>query len=290
MTSTGNDYTSYGPGYKGFVVKDGYFVPKSPDPVNDDAPFTKMTKVRGGQTRDIAFDDTYPYLDDSFKYKLNKTVCYSLLWALASLVNRVRYGVRIEGRSNVTKNRKLFKGGAMTICNHVFRWDMICVLQAVRFRTIRIPMFSLPFTGKDSWFMTSIGGIPIPEDRSGLRCFNEALDEMHRRGDWFHIFPESCSWKFYAPIRPFKIGAFNIAYKYNLPIIPCAISYRKRKGIFKLFGDASEPLITIHVGEPIIPDTTANRKTETARLREIAHAKMMSMAGIVSNPWPAAID
>lgn len=137
--------------------------------------------------------------------------------------------------------------------------------------------------------MKYVGGIPIPESFTGLGKFDAALQELHERRKWIHIFPESCSWKFYAPLRPFKMGAFNMAYRYSLPIIPLAISFRPRTGWRKLFSK-NEPLLTIHVGDPIVPDLNTPRKKEAERMRELAHKTMLKMAGIVSNPWPSGID
>ena len=79
-----------------------------------------------------------------------------------------------------------------------------------------------------------------------------------------------------------------MSYKYNKPLLPCVITYRERKGIFRLFGPKSLPLLTVTIGEPIFPDTTQPRKTEVERLREVAHSQMQHMAGITHNPWPAA--
>ena len=47
-----------------------------------------------------------------------------------------------------------------------------------------------------------------------------------------------------------------MAYKYNVPVIPFVITYRERKGLYKLFGKSSEPLMTLTVGEPLLPDRT----------------------------------
>lgn len=85
------------------------------------------------------------------------------------------------------------------------------------------------------------------------------------------------------------MGTFNMAYKYALPIIPTVISFRPRTGWRKLFSK-DEPLLTIHVGDPIIPNLNTPRKEETARMRDLAHKAMHEMAGIVSNPWPSGID
>lgn len=281
------DYSQYGPAYQGFVVEDDVYVPRPMEDFPADNPHTMMIQVRG-HVRDLVFDDSYPYLDKSLKFRLNHFFVYTVMAAIAFLVNRIYYGLRIEGRENIRKNRHLLRDGAMTICNHIGRWDMISVLQAT-LHTSWIPMYRNSFMGKDGYLMKYVGGIPVPEDRSGLRCFNEAFGQLHERKQWIHIFPESCSWKFYSPVRPFKIGAFNMAYKYNMPIIPCVISFRERKGFFRLF-PSDEPLMTIHIGEPIVPDTNRPRKEEAARLRELCHARMLKMAGIVHNTWPAAID
>ncbi len=282
------DYSSYGPAYRNFIVRDDVYVPEPVADFSGDDPFTKMTTVRGGILRQINFDDTYPYLDKSFKYRLNHFLCYFVAYVPFPLIVKLRYGLRIFGRDKIKKNKDLFKNGAMTVCNHVFRWDMGCVLRASRYHKSWIPMYSPPFLVKDHWALRYVGGIPIPDNRKGLRKFDEAFDELHAKKQWIHIFPESCSWKFYSPIRPFKPGAFNMAYKYDIPVIPMAISFRERKRIYNLFG--KEPLVDLHVGDPLIPDKSKPRKEETLRLCELAPSSMVEMAGILSNPWPAHLD
>ena len=282
------DYSSFGPAYRNFKVKEGVYVPEPAEEFSGDNPFTRMAPIRG-ELKDIKFDGSYPYLDKSLKFKIWHFLIYLALWIAAFPLNRIRYGLKIEGREKIRQNRKLFANGVMTVCNHVHRWDMICVLQAMRYRKAWIPMYAQPFRGKDGFLMKNIGGIAIPEERSGLRAFDQALDELHARKQWIHIFPESCSWKFYAPLRPFKIGTFNMAYKYSLPVLPLMISFRPRTGWRKFFCK-DEPLLTIHVGDPIVPDLNTPRKEEAARIRDAAHKAMLDMAGIVSNPWPSSID
>ena len=156
---------------------------------------------------------------------------------------------------------------------------------------MRVPMFAPNFRTKDGFFMRLAGGVPIPDsttNMSALKKFNEAFDEFNKRGWWFHIFPEACRWDMYKPLRPFQKGAFTMSYKYNKPILPLVITFRERKGIYRLFGAKSLPLLTITIGEPILPDTTQARKVEVERLRSVAHEQMTRMAGIVNNPWPVA--
>lgn len=283
-----NDYSSYGPAYRNFHVKEGVYVPEPIAEFPEDNPFARMTPIRG-KSKDIKFDDTYPYLDKSLKFKIWHFLIYLTTWLVVFPINRIRYGLRIEGREKIRKNRKLFANGLMTVCNHVHRWDMLCVLQAMRYKKAWIPMYAQAFNGKDGFLMKHIGGIPIPESRSGLRKFDQAFDEIVSRKRWIHIFPESCSWYNYVPLRPFKTGAFNMAYKYDLPILPMMISFRPCTGWRRFFG-IDNPLLTIHVGDPIVPNPDAPRKEEVARIRDLAHQTMLDMAGIVSNPWPSNID
>ena len=282
------DYSSFGPAYRNFKVREDVYVPEPVAEFSGDNPFTRMAAIRG-KNKDIKFDETYTYLDKSFKFKILNAFMYFVAWFVAFPLNRIRFGLRIEGRDKIRKNRKLFANGVMTVCNHVHRWDMICVLQAMRYRKAWIPMYSQPFNGKDGFVMKAVGGIAIPDNYNGLRKFEQALNELRSKNQWIHIFPESCSWNFYAPLRPFKTGAFNMAYRYSLPVIPMIISFRPRTGWRKLFGKG-QPLLTIHVGDPIIPDLSKNRKEESARMCDLAHKTMLDMAGIVSNPWPSYID
>ena len=282
------DYSAFGPAYRNFKVKEEVYVPEPPEEFSGDDPFVKMAPIRG-ELKDIKFDETYPYLDKSLKFRIWHFLIYLVTWLVAFPANWIRFGIKIEGREKIRRNRELFANGMMTVCNHVHRWDMICVLQAMRYRRAWIPMYAQPFRGKDGFLMKAIGGVAIPEELSGLRAFDKAMDELHANKQWIHLFPESCSWRFYAPLRPFKTGAFNMAYRHGLPVVPLVISFRPRTGWRKLFGKG-EPLLTIHVGDPIVPDLTVPRKAEVARIRDLAHQTMLDMAGIVSNPWPSSID
>lgn len=233
------------------------------------------------------FDETYPYLDDSFHYKWNKFLGI-FVQGIAYLWNRIHFGLRVEGRQNLKGYRKQLSGGAMCVCNHVFVFDALSVYQALNpFRQLRIPMFAKHFNGKKGWFMRYVGGVPLPETRGGMEKFIEAFDEFHRRGEWMLVFPESVRWDWYVPVRPFKPGAFAMAYKYSIPVVPLAISYRPRRGLYRLFGGPSLPCATIHVGQPLLTDRSVDRKTETERLCRESHRRIVDMAGIEQNPWPA---
>lgn len=241
--------------------------------------------------RQVIVDEHYPYIDQSLKFRfLNWSMWKLLLQCGLRIKLRVQMGLRYKGRENLKRYKDVLQGGAITIANHMYRLDCPCVLLAVKARhTTRTPMFAPNFSTKDNFFLRVVGGIPIPPKEAGmaaLKRFNEAFDEFHRRGCWFHIFPEAARWDFYKPLRPFQKGAFSMAYKYNMPLLPCVITYRRRTGIYRLFAPKNVPLLQVEIGEPILPDKNNPRGQEVERLREQAHRTMERMAGIVHNSWP----
>ena len=277
--------------YQEMQVVEGTYIPQPAMDYPQENPFERTLFPK--HVKDIVFDEHYPYLDDSWTNKfITMLGYYVIVRVFLRLKLRLQMGLRIRGREVLKQHKQQLAHGAITIANHVYRLDCPCVLLAVNaLHTTRIPMFAPNFRTKDGFFMQLAGGVPIPDsttNMSALKKFNEAFDEFHRRGYWFHIFPEACRWDMYKPLRPFQKGAFTMSYKYNKPILPCVITYRERKGIFRLFGPKSLPLLTVTIGEPLLPDTTQPRKTEVERLRTQAHTQMQQMAGITHNPWPTS--
>ena len=277
--------------YQELKVQEGVYVPQPAMDYPQENPFERT--LFPTFDRELAIDEHYPYLNDSPRHLRRIRWAYPIILKIGlNILLHVKMGLRIRGREILKKYKQEFAHGAITIANHVYRLDCPCVLLAVKAKhTTRIPMFAPNFRTKDNFFLNIVGGVPIPDsstNMSALKKFNEAFDEYNRRGWWFHIFPEACRWDMYKPLRPFQKGAFTMSYKYNKPLLPCVITYRERKGIYRLFGPKELPLLTVTIGEPIFPDTTQARKTEVEHLRQVAHEQMTHMAGITHNPWPAA--
>ncbi len=274
--------------YVDLKVTQGTYVPPVTLPYPEDNPFEGMYKPVF--THEVKVDASYPFVNDSCSMRRDNWIVYNLILRfLMRIMLHVKMGLRFKGRERLKPYKDLLRSGAITVSNHCFRLDCPCVLLAVNAaRTTKIPMFAPNFGTKDEWYMRSVGGIPIPPPEEGMTAmkrFNEAFDEFHRRGYWFHIFPETKRWDFYKPVRPFQKGAFTMAYKYNMPIIPCAITYRPRTGIYRLFAPKDIPLLQVEIGEPIIPDTTQPRRAEVDRLCTLSRNRIIQMAGITHNTW-----
>ncbi len=274
--------------YQDLKVSDGVFVPDMENTFPEDHPYVHMFPII--KVKKINFDENYPYLDDSLWFKFHHWVCMTTVHTLLNIGMRLRWGLRVRGQEILKKYKKELSNGALTIANHCYRLDAVSVLIATRAWNTRIPVFGENMETKEHWTIWSVGGIPIPEGLAATKQFNAAFDEFHRRGWWIHIFPEECRWDFYKPIRPFRKGAFTMAYKYDLPIVPCCITFRERKGILKWFGKKGDPCITITLGEPIFPNKENNRKEEIDRLRTESRQCLIDMAGIENNTWPVAMD
>ena len=80
-----------------------------------------------------------------------------------------------------------------------------------------------------------------------------------------------------------------MSYKYNKPIIPFAVTYRPRTGIYRWLGPEDEPLTQVVIGAPIYPDTAKPRAAETERLLNQTHETICRLAGIEHNSWQPSL-
>ena len=246
---------------------------------------------------DVTVDENYPFLEKSLRYKIGRLLSYLLIFVPARIVSFFRYRLKIEGRKNLRKHRKLLKDGAMTVCNHVQRWDFMFVQMAVRYRTAYFPVWKEQLKGPDKNWIRWAGGIPIPDDIQTMKYFNRAFDEIRAKKKWIHVYPETSRFDYFPWIRPFKKGVFSMAYKYNLPVLPMVICWRKPSpitvdNIFRFFKGIKKkiPQITIRIGEPLLFDTELGRKEAVQKMRKDCHEVMVLLAGIKDNPYPAEGD
>ena len=248
-------------------------------------------------THEVIVDKDYPFLDKSFKFRFMRLLMHLGIFTIVFFLCIVRYGLKIEGRKNLRKYRRILKNGAMTISNHVHRWDFLFVLQAVRYRMLYFPAWKENLNTPDESFMRLAGGIPIPDDIPTIKYFYRAFDEIHAMKKWIHSYPEKSLFHYFQPIRPFKKGTFTLAYRYNLPVIPLAFSYRRPCFPFTLVNlvrsflkEQKLPMVTIRIGEPVLPDETLPRKEAVQKLRKDCHEAVVRLAGISENPYPAEGD
>ena len=185
--------------------------------------------------RDVNLDVNYPYLQKSFWFKCQRVLLHICQYSVLPIVLWLRHGLHIHGRKKLKAHKALFKDGLLTISNHVFMWDYICIMIALRPRLGFFPAWKTNMEGPNGPLIRMAGGIPIPTDNMrSMFKFKEAMDEVFERGDWMHFFPEGSMWFFYPDIRPLKKAVFKYAVSYDRPILPITLSFRPRKGLWKL--------------------------------------------------------
>ena len=206
----------------------------------------------------------------AFKYIAQKCIALPLLY----LYDKIYLGVKVKGK----KNLKALNGGAITISNHVHYVDW-SVGPAFLFKRKSVAVITL----KDNFKIPTIrhlcklyGCLPLPESTSDWTLFYKCIKRLLvEENKIVHLFPEASLWPYYNKLRPFKRGSFYFAVKYNVPILPYLITFRKPKGIEKLIRRA--PRLTIIVGEPIYANQELDSKAQIDDLCNRAHIAMQTM-------------
>ena len=229
--------------------------------------------------RDVNVDEHYPYLDKSLWFKIKRAFLWVMLNAIVFPLMRVSHGLRIHGKKNLKKHKDVLKHGGITVSNHVFMWDYLCVLKVIRPHLAYFPAWKTNLEGPNGGLIRMAGGIPVPEGSVHATIqFKKAMEEVLEGNQWVHFFPEGSLWFYYPDIRPLKKAVFQYAVKYDKPLIPMSMSFRPRTGIWKLLG--KKPLVDMHVGEPLFADKTLSPAEAAKKMQAEAYHIMQVMNGI----------
>lgn len=84
------------------------------------------------RTKKFDLDASYDYMPHGTWFKIKRALVASLLHLVVFPLTHLTHGLRIHGRENLKAHKDELKNGAITISNHVFMWDYLCVLKAIR--------------------------------------------------------------------------------------------------------------------------------------------------------------
>lgn len=166
------------------------------------------------------------------------------------------------------ENLQGFRGGAVVTCNHIHPIDSYGVLMGLKkhfrrgkdggnhllIKVVNESNYSFP--GKLGFLMRNGETLPVSkEDRPNLkltvRTF-QAAKEYLARGKKILIYPEASMWWNYRKPRPMKKGAFLMAAKFNVPVIPCFYTLQDSEQL-DVDGFPVQKL-TLHILPMIYPD------------------------------------
>lgn len=216
--------------------------------------------------RDVQVDERYPYYSTNIFYRLYLWLTQVLFLLVLRPIAILRLGLRVRGRHWLHQYRSELKGGAITICNHIFPWDYFCVRTAIAPRKQFLLMLKENIMTTDYGWRYAAGGIPLPTEPKGMRVFLNDMKRLLKDGHWLHIYPEEALHFYRQDVRPFKKGAFYFAVVHQKPIVPLAIALRPAKGIYRWF-KGEFPLATVIVGEPLFANRSLSQVDAIEDLR-----------------------
>lgn len=160
-------------------------------------------------------------------------------------------------------------GGAIITCNHFNAYDNYAVYKTIQphmgkrmlYKIIREGNYT-SFKGLYGYFFRNCNTLPLTTSIKGIGVFMKAVAELLARGEKILIYPEQGMWWNYKKPRPLKDGAFVIAAKNNVPVIPFFITMEDSAEIDKNNGFPVQAY-TMHILPPIYPDENKKRRENT---------------------------
>ncbi len=162
---------------------------------------------------------------------------------------------------NGIENLQSVETGAMITCNHFNPFDSFAIEKVFRisgqsknkklYKVIREGNYT-NFPGLYGFFFRNCDTLPLSSNKKTMVEFMKSVDIILNRGDFILIYPEQSMWWNYRKPKPLKNGAFKLAARNNVPVIPIFITMEDSK----IIGEDGFPVqeYTINIEKPIYPD------------------------------------
>ncbi len=120
------------------------------------------------------------------------------------------------------------------------------------------------FPGFYGFLMRNCNTLPLSSNTATMRKFLRGVDTLLKCGSCILIYPEQSMWHNYRKPKPLKIGAFDLAVRSGVPVVPCFITMKDSE----ISGPDGEPIQkhTVHVGAPIYPDLSLPKKERAHKM------------------------
>lgn len=175
------------------------------------------------------------------------------------------------------ENLAALKNGAVVTCNHFHAFDNYVVFHCIRkylprkylYKVIREGNYT-NFPGLYGYLFRHCNTLPLSSNRRTMVNFMSAVNTLLKRGESILIYPEQGMWWNYRKPRPFKIGAFKMAYRADVPVLPMFITMTDDERL----DENGYPMqrFTLHVMPAIYPDKTLGEKSGAEKMRAEAYA------------------
>ena len=132
------------------------------------------------------------------------------------------------------ENAEAVRGGAIVTCNHFHISDNYVVYKTIKpalqkghylYKVIKESNYT-NFKGPVRIMMRHANTLPLSSNLTTMKAFYSGMKTLLDRGEKILIYPEQAMWFNYRKPRPLKPGAFKLAAKFNVPVIPVFIGMR----------------------------------------------------------------
>lgn len=236
---------------------------------------------KGWFDKDVENDPPSPELRPEDVDYLGKKLSSKIKTAIANKMGRkffekmIKEGaVVIDGMEGGENLRLLKDTGAVITCNHFGIPDNYilyhCIQKSLKkkrlYKVIREGNYT-GFSGLFGFLFRNCNTLPLSSNRRTMVNFMSAADTLLRRGEAVLIYPEQGMWWNYRKPRPFKIGAFKIAVRAGVPVVPAFITMKDDE---TKLDEHNYPLqhYTLHVMPPVYPDKTLSEKQAAEKMKE----------------------
>lgn len=236
---------------------------------------------KGWFDKDVESDPPSPELRPEDVDYLGKKLSSKIKTAIANKMGRkffekmIKEGaVVIDGMEGGENLRLLKDTGAVITCNHFGIPDNYilyhCIQNSLKkkrlYKVIREGNYT-GFSGLFGFLFRNCNTLPLSSNRRTMVNFMSAADTLLRRGEAVLIYPEQGMWWNYRKPRPFKIGAFKIAVRAGVPVLPTFVTMKDDE---TKLDEHNYPLqhYTLHVMPPVYPDKTLSEKQAAEKMKE----------------------
>lgn len=236
---------------------------------------------KGWFDKDVENDPPSPELRPEDVDYLGKKLSSKIKTAIANKMGRkffekmIKEGaVVIDGMEGGENLRLLKDTGAVITCNHFGIPDNYilyhCIQKSLKkkrlYKVIREGNYT-GFSGLFGFLFRNCNTLPLSSNRRTMVNFMSAADTLLRRGEAVLIYPEQGMWWNYRKPRPFKIGAFKIAARAGVPVLPTFVTMKDDE---TKLDEHNYPLqhYTLHVMPPVYPDKTLSEKQAAEKMKE----------------------
>lgn len=207
---------------------------------------------------------TYPLMPDQVDY-LNQKLSSKIKNKIANWCGAHYFDRMIAKRQLMIKevrgieNFTAVSGGRIVTCNHFSVGDNYAVWVALRdsmdgkmlYKVIREGNYTNP-PKPFGLFMRHCNTLPLSSQKATMAKFMSAFSQLLTQGETILIYPEQGMWWNYRKPRPLQDGAFSLAVRNRVPVVPIFITMEDSDVL-----DADGFFVqayTIHILPAIYPD------------------------------------